>query len=131
MRTWIYNILQALALPGGMATRITSSGAAGFVDKPFILVSMGIEQPMLGMKASTRTQAISFDVWIHDDPGSMLQNIDPAAITIKDAFPAAAPAVVGGMSIRECKWEETSNDLYDDHYGTNTRRVSFRLFTSR
>lgn len=131
MRTWVYNIIRALALPGGMADRVISSGASGSPIKPFIIVSMGMEEPILGLSRSTRTQTIPFDVWIHDAPGSMVQNIDAAAVLIKDALPAASPAVVGGMSILDCRWEETSNDLYDDHFGTNTRRVSFRLFTSR
>lgn len=99
-------------------------------QRPFVMVHMGIEQTPLGMPASSRTLEIPFDVVVHDNPGTML-DIDDACVIVKDSLPAFAPAVVGAMSVYEVKYEETSRDLWDDHFKTNTRRVSFRMMTRR
>lgn len=131
MRTWIYNRIKGIAsLPGDIATRVISSGAADNPGTPFIAVAMGTEQPVLGMPPSMRVQEIPVDVWIHDEPGSMLV-IDDAAVALKDNLPTEDGTVVGNMTILTLRWEETSSDAYDDHFGTNARRVSFRLTTSR
>ena len=130
MRTWIYNRITALPLPAGMATRVTSSGNADNPVRPFITLAMGPEQPVLGMPAEAAVQRVPFDVILHDKPGSML-NIDDAAVTIKNSLPTPDGAVVGNMSVYECRWDMTSSDGYDDHYGTNTRTVSFILTTHR
>ena len=131
MRTWIVNRVKALAsLPGGMAQRVISSGNANNPLPPFIVVSMGNEQTPLGMPASSRTQEIPVDIWVHDRPGSMVA-IDDACVILKDNIPYHDGLVVGGMSILDLKWEDTSADAFDDHYGTNTRRVSFRATTRR
>lgn len=131
MRTWIYNRIKAIAtLPGGMKDRIISSGSADNPTPPFIVVSMGVEQPVPGMPTSSRTQTIPFTVWVHDAPGSML-NIDDAAVQLKNVLPTADGAQAGGMSVFECKWTDTGEDAYDDHYNTNTRPVRFVLTTRR
>jgi hypothetical protein len=135
MRTWIYNLVKNIA---GMAAivgdRVYSSTGVednDVPDRPFLMVHMGLEQPPLGMRVpEARAQEVPFDVVVHDEPGSML-SIDQACVLLKTALPAAAPAVVGGMSVYECRWEDTSGDGYDDHFKTVTRRVSFRLMTRR
>jgi hypothetical protein len=130
MRSWIFNRIKALDLPAGMAERIISSGSADNPLKPFIVLSMGIEEPFPGMPASTGAMWVPFDVWVHDRPGSMV-NIDDAARMIKDALPVPLGAVVGGVSVYECQWTGTGQDAYDDHYNTNTRDVSFRITARR
>lgn len=129
MRTWIYNRIKAISgLPAGLADKIISSGSAENPAPPFILVSMGVEQKPLGMPAESRTQSIPFTVWVHDKPGSMLQ-IDDVAKLLKDNLPTLDGAVVGSMSIYQLVWEETGQDAYDDHFGTNARPVRFSMMT--
>jgi hypothetical protein len=127
MRTWIFNRIKA-ALPSAFGNRVISSGAADSPTAPFVVIQMGVEQPVLGMPASAQVQTIPFIVWVHDKPGSML-NIDDAAVALKHALPTPDGAAVGGMSVFECKWDSTGEDAYDDHYSTNTRPVRFVLTT--
>lgn len=131
MRTWIYNRIKAAAgLPTGMGDRVISSGAADSPTRPFIVIQMGVEQPVPGMPASARVQTIPFTAWVHDKPGSML-NIDEAAKALKNALPTPDGAVAGGMTVYECKWTDTGEDAYDDHYATNTRPVRFTITSHR
>lgn len=131
MRSWVYNRIKAtVGLPAGMGDRIISSGSADNPTKPFIVLSMGVEEPVPGMPASTGAMWIPFDVWVHDRPGSML-HIDEAAVLLKNALPTPDGAVAGGTSVYEVRWTGTGQDAYDDHYNTNTRAVSFRISASR
>lgn len=130
MRAWIYNRIKALDLPVDMEDRVISSGAADNPGVPFIAVAMGTEVPVLGMPAEARVQEIPVDIWVHDEPGSML-HIDDACVVLKNNLPTEDGVVVGNMSVLNLRWEETSSDAYDDHYGTNTRRISFRMTTRR
>jgi hypothetical protein len=135
MRTWIYNRIKAAieaaaGMPANLKDRIISSGSADNPTPPFIVVSMGVEQPPLGMPASSRTQQIPFTAWVHDKPGSMVA-IDDIAKTLKDALPTDSGAVVGNMSVLGCIWTDTGEDAFDDHYNTNTRPVRFMLTTRR
>lgn len=135
MRTWLYNRIKAAAgIPAafgsGANMRVISTGAADQPVKPFMIVQMGTEDPPLGSVAEERTQLVPFTVWVHDEPGSML-NIDDAAIALKNAIPTEDGVVVGGLSIYRVKWEMTGEDAYDDHFGTNTRPVRFSAMTRR
>jgi len=130
MRAWIVNRVKAITLPGTMAQRVITSGNANNPTAPFIVVSMGSEITPLGMPAESRTQEIPVDIWVHDKPGSMTA-IDEACVALKDNMPEHNGLVIGGLSLLDFWWEETSADAYDDHYGTNTRRVSFRAMTRR
>jgi len=135
MRTWLYNRIKAAieaagGMPDGLKDRIVSSGSADNPTPPFIVLSMGVEQPPLGMPASSRTQQIPFTCWIHDKPGSMI-NIDNIGVALKDALPTDLGAVVGNMSVLGLKWTDTGEDAFDDHYNTNTRPVRFELTTRR
>lgn len=129
MRTWIYNRIKAI-LGDPTIWSITSSGSADNPAPPFMVVSMGVEQPPLGMPASSRTQQIPFTVWVHDKPGSMVR-IDEMAVALKDGLPTDLGAVVGGMSVLGLAWTDIGEDAYDDHYSTNTRPVRFVLTTRR
>lgn len=129
MRTWIYNRIKAI-LGDPTNWSLTSSGSADNPATPFIVITMGTEQPPPGMPASSRTQQIPFTAWVHDAPGSMVR-IDEMAVSLKDGLPTADGAVVGGLSVLGCVWTDTGEDAYDDHYGTNTRPVRFLLTTRR
>ena len=135
MRTWIYNRIKGLAgIPTafgvGNAMRLISSGAADDPKAPFMIVSMGVESEFPGATAEMRLARIPFTVWVHDTPGSMLQ-IDEACVALKNGLPVPNGAVVGGMSVYECRWIETGQDVFDDHFKTNTRPVRFTLVTRR
>lgn len=135
MRTWIYNRIRGLgdipaAFGAGSAMRVISSGSADMPAKPFIVVSMGVEQPVPGMPAEAGLKTIPFTVYVHDTPGSML-HIDDAAVALQNGLPVPAGAVVGSMSVYECRWTETGQDGFDDHWGTNVRPVRFALVTRR
>jgi hypothetical protein len=135
MRTWIYNRIKAIAaMPAafgvGSAMRVISSGSNSTPAKPFLIVQFGVEDSPLGSVAEERTQEIRFTVWVHDAPGSMLA-IDDACVALKNGLPTEDGAVVGGMSVYRLKWEATGEDVYDDHYATNTRPVRFSMMTRR
>lgn len=131
MRAWIYNRATALpGMPSGFAENAISSGAADNPRAPFLIISMGVEQPPIGMPASSRTQQIPFTVWVHDTPGSML-DIDDACVVLKNGLPTRDGFMVGGLSVYEVKWEDTGADAYDDHFKTNCRPVRFRMTTRR
>lgn len=135
MRTWLYNRVKGLAgIPAafgaGADRRVISSGSEDQPEKPFIVIQMGVEQPVLGMPAEMRTQTIPVTVWLHDEPGSMLL-IDDAANALKDNLPVPAGAVVGSMSVYEVRWVETGQDAYDDHWETNCRPVRFVMTTRK
>ena len=134
MRAWIYNRIKGLgtipaAFGSGANMRVTSSGSGDQPVKPFLVVQMGNEAPPLGATAEERTQAIPFTVWVHDEPGSMLP-IDDACVALKNGLPTEA-VVVGGMSVYEVRWDDTGEDAYDDHYGSNCRPVRFTAMTRR
>lgn len=113
-----------------MAQRVITSGNANNPTSPFIIVQMGVEQTPLGMPAESRTQEIPVNIWVHDKPGSMVA-IDEACVALKDNMPYHDGIKVGGLSILDFWWEDTGEDAYDDHYGTSTRRVTFRAMTRR
>lgn len=126
MRAWIVNRIKALPLPGTMATRVYTNITSP--TKPFILVTMGIESTVLGMPVEARVQTIPFTVWIHDVPGSYV-NIDDSALVLKNQLPTEQNFVIGGLSVYRIAWEETGQDAFDDHFGTNTRPVRFTAMT--
>jgi hypothetical protein len=64
--------------------------------------------------------------WIHDEPGTM-ENIDTATSALEKYIPGFAPALHEGIRIMECRWEGCSDDLFDDHFGTNVVYADFQL----
>lgn len=132
MRTWVWNVAKATpGLPAGITeSKIMSSGSADNPVAPFVLISMGVEQQVLGMPASAKTSEVPFDLWVHDRPGSMVNNIDKACFAFKDYLPTLVGVRVGNLVVLEIRWEEIGPDQKDDHFGTMTRRCSFRAFTS-
>lgn len=132
MRSWLYNRVKNIQnWPTYFSQdRVISSGSADQPVAPFLIISMGVEQPPLGLPASTRTQRIPFTVWVHDKPGSMLK-IDDMAVALKDGLPTMDNLMVGGMSVYNLEWVETGADAFDDHFKTNTRPVRFTMMTRR
>ena len=133
MRTWLYNLLTnmgALPAPYRLPGKIISSGAADGPGAPFIVASLGVEQPFPGMPRESKTQEIPFTLWVHDVPGSMVQ-IDDAAIALKNNIPTRDGFKIGNMSVLEVRWTETGEDAFDDHFKTNCRPVRFAMVTAR
>jgi hypothetical protein len=130
MRAWLYNRIKEIDLPRDMEARIISSGAADNPAVPFLVVSMGVEQQVMGAPTAMGVFETPFDVWVHDRPGSML-DIDEACRLLKDTLPTLAGAQAGSVSVMEIKWEEMGPDQADDHYNTMTRRASFRMTLHR
>lgn len=135
MRTWLFNRIRGItsipaAFGSGDTLRLFASGAADNPEKPFMVVTMGIERPPLELPRSARAQAVPFIVYVHDAPGSML-NIDDCAVALKNNLPTEDAAKVGNMSLYSLWWEETGQDGSDDHYGTVVRPVRFSMMTRR
>lgn len=133
MRIWLYNRLKNLAgLDAAFKAdgHIISTGAADNPAKPFLLVSMKVESPPLGLPPSAGAQGIPFGIWVHDTPGSMTR-IDDACVAIKTGLPTQDGFTTGGMSVYEVRWLSTGQDAYDDHFGTNCREVQFSMMTRR
>lgn len=131
MRTWVYNqVVNMDDLDDAFKAsgHVISSGAADSPLAPFLVVSMGVEQPFLGMPRSAQVQEIPFTIWVHDTPGSMMR-IDDACIALKNNLPADVSFMVGGMSVFGVRWDLTGEDSYDDHFKTNCRPVRFSMPT--
>ncbi len=133
MRVWLYNRIKNLAgLHADFKAegKIISSGSADRPEAPFLVVTMGVEQPPVDMPPEMRTQSIPFTVWVHDTPGSMIK-IDDGALALKIGLPTFDAQMVGGLSLYELRWTDTGEDTYDDHFGTNCRPVRFAAMTRR
>lgn len=127
MRAWVYNRIRTIpGLPAGMGDRVISTGSEESPTAPFMIVRMGTEQARPELPAEAGASDVPFTVFVHDRPGSML-DIDEASRLLKQYLPTVAPAVVGGVSVYECRWTDIGEDAYDDHYKTNTRPVRFRM----
>lgn len=131
MRTWIYNRVKAILDAHGWTYKILSSGAADTpAVKPFLIITMEVEQPPLDLPAGSGAAWVPWAIWVHDTPGSMLK-IDDVVIALKNELPTLDGVVIGGLSRYGLDWTETGQDSYDDHFGTNTRPVRFRAMTRR
>lgn len=132
MRTWLYNRLTnmpELPAPYRAAGKVISSGAANAPAAPFIVATIGVEQPFPGMPREARAQEIPFTLWLHDTPGSMLQ-IDDGAVALQKNLPTEDGFMIGTMSVMGIRWTETGEDAYDDHFKTNCRPVRFSMVTA-
>lgn len=127
MRTFVYETItgiQDLLVPDD---RVYSSGSTGANNdsptRPFIIIRSQTTQP--GMRRERPVQQ-RFQVWLHNDPGSMLPT-DTELDKIRDALVARSGSWWGAVFIMDVEWENTSPDLYDDHYKTNTRYAEFLI----
>lgn len=131
MRTWLYNRVKGLALPAGFDPEdVLSSGAASNPTPPFLMLSMGVEQPPLGSVPEEATQRVPFTIWVHDRPGSMVK-IDDVCVALKNGIATMDNFMIGNLSVYEVRWLEIGEDAYDDHFKTNTRPVRFAAMTRR
>lgn len=132
MRRFIYGVVSNLELPRGAEQRVYSSGATGMgqedqPDRPFVMVTSQTNQP--GLRRAMINQQ-RFQVWFHDDPGSMT-DIDDGLKLIQDALTAYAESWWNDeIFLMGVEWENTSGDMFDDHFKTNTRYCEF-LITAR
>ena len=133
MRTWLFNRLTNMSeIPAEFRQtgKIISSGAADAPLAPFLIVSLNVEQPWLGLPRLVGAGTIPFTVWAHDTPGSMLR-IDDACIALKHYLPTDDGFMIGQMSVMQLRWDETGEDSYDDHFKTNCRPVRFAMVIRR
>ena len=110
------------------AARVFSPGAVGMKNpghspiRPFAVMRFQPDNP--GMVPKLPMSQQRFNVWLHDEPGSM-DNIEDAVAALKKGLPGALPGVSENLRVIECVWEGTSADGYDDHFGTTTVYVDF------
>lgn len=116
MRGFIYEVVNSLTLDAN----VSSSGAddpLASPDRPFIVIRSQTTQPALRRNKPVQQR---FQVWYHDNPGSML-DIDDGIDLITDALVDRAATWWTNVWIMDVEHENTSPDLFDDHYKTNCR----------
>lgn len=131
MRKWMYQTVDGLEAAstfaaGGIHTSGGTEGDDGPSDapaKPFIVIRLGTNQQIVRMPGSKVKQQL-VQVWLHTEPGTMLPT-DEVAAALEEHVPAQAPAKTDEFIIIAAEWMDTSGDGYDDHYGTETRYVTF------
>lgn len=131
MRAWLYETVlscpdQADFSGGRVYTSGGVEGAEGPGDtpaRPFIINRLSVNQQITRLPGTTIRQQ-SVQVWLHTDPGSMLDT-DDMAESLTTWLPSQTPAKRMGEVIIDCEWQDTSGDGYDDHYKTQTRYVTF------
>lgn len=129
MRAWIVNRLKGLVdLQPIVGSRVYTDVAEA--AEPFIVVRMGVEIAEARLPAEARAQLVPFNVWVHDKPGSYVR-IDDIVQIIKRDLPTEDGFMIGNFSVFRIKWEDTGNDGFDDHFGTNARRMGFTAMTRR
>lgn len=130
-RQWMYDQVMACdKVQETVDDRVFSTGSVegpeGDGDSP--------ARPFIVIRASTNTRPLSlnmaptkqsrYQVWVHDSPGDTT-NIDDIVQQLENRLPAMAPSSNVEGRITDCRWEDTSGDGYDDHYGTTTRYVTY------
>src|SRR5690349_13364838 len=120
MRTWIFNRVKDIL--GLDDDHVISSGAGGSApDGVFAVVSMGVEAAFPGMPTERKPSIIPWTVWLHAGLDASMLDIDDPAILLKNELPTEDGFKIGNLSVLRLKWEETGQDAFDDHWGTNCR----------
>lgn len=114
---------------GIASANVFTVGAAGLQGqgpkvRPFVVIRTMLNVPSLLPSFPVIDEP--YQIWVHDAPGSMTK-VDSALEALKAWLPTQAPAEFGGKEIFACEWSGHSDDLYDDHYKTNTRHADFVL----
>lgn len=128
LRKLVYTKVSALPGLGIAPANVFSSGATGLAvpgkspTRPFAVVRFQPDAP--GLLSTYPVHQQRFNVWVHDEPGTM-ERIDTAVKVLKEDLPGALPGVLDGLRVIECVWEGTFSDGYDDHFGTNVTYVDF------
>lgn len=125
-RVWAFNKLKAylgltaLVPIGSMYGAGALTGTPG--NKPFIVVSIGLEAAELRDDAKPVSSSQYLTVYAHDEPGDYLR-IDSVLIQVRQALEGVVPDSMGMCAI----WQGQSQDLGDDLLGTIMRSAEFRL----
>jgi hypothetical protein len=108
--------------------QVFSSGAVGqsipgtSAVRPFIVIRFQPRAP--GMLPRYPVSQQRWNVWVHDEPGTM-EKIDLAVASLEKELPALIVGDAEGVRVMETVWENTFADGYDDHFGTNLTYVDF------
>jgi hypothetical protein len=128
MRTWIFNRVKAITSLDD--DHVISSGHGGSTPSGvFAVVSMGVESAWPGLPSERKPSIIPFTIWLHAGTDASMLDIDDPAVLLKNELATEDGFKVGNLSVYRVKWEETGQDAYDDHWGTNCRPVRFSMVT--
>lgn len=130
-RKWMYDeVLACPKVQGAVADRIFGTGSVegpegdgDSPDRPFIVIRASTNQRPLLLNMSP-TKQTRYQVYVHDAPGDTTA-MDDIVEQLENRLPGRAPADNVEGHITDCRWEDTSGDGFDDHYGTTTRYVTF------
>jgi hypothetical protein len=101
-------------------------GDGDMPDAPFVIIRAATNQRPVFMPSTPemKVKQQRYQVWIHWKGGDTDPS-DALAKELEDQVPPMAGVRTAEGNIMDCRWEDTSGDGYDDHYGTNTRYVTF------
>lgn len=99
-------------------------GEGDLPDVPFVIIRAQTNQRPVFMPGEVKVKQQRYQVWIHWRGGDTDAS-DDLVKDLEDRMPLLAPSKTAEGNIMECRWEDTSEDGYDDHYKTNTRYVTF------
>lgn len=130
-RKWMYD--RVMACPK-VVTNVTDrifgtgsvEGPGGDGDspqRPFIVVRAATNQRPIGLNM-VPTKQQRFQVYFHDTPGDTTA-MDDVVEQLENIVPTVNGEASSEGWITNCRWEDTSGDGFDDHYGTTTRYVTF------
>lgn len=133
-RKFMYDsVLTMPSVPGQFGSRVMATGAGqgpgGETDRPttpFIIIRAQTNQRPILMPAASemKVKQQRYQVWVHWDSDDTTPADDVVA-ELENLMPTKAGVATAEGNIIECRWEDTSEDGYDDHYATNTRYVTF------
>jgi hypothetical protein len=120
-RQWIYDTLvndSAVTTIVPQSSILSSAAATGRIDvKPFLVIS---KMPAIPAVKPGTAYRLSARVWAHDTPGSYAR-IDSALSAVRSAL-SVVVALPGAVC---CEWQDSSQDLADDGFGTIARYSTF------
>lgn len=131
-RQFMYDSVMTMpSISAKFGDRVMSTGAGegpeGEDDRPttpFVIVRAQTNQRPIFLPGEVKVKQQRYQVWVHWDGGDTTA-ADDLVKELEDEMPSKAPVKTAEGNIMECRWEDTSGDGYDDHYGTNTRYVTF------
>jgi diadenosine tetraphosphatase ApaH/serine/threonine PP2A family protein phosphatase len=125
-REWVFNRLSQNSTFTSIVP-IESIYGSGSIEqtpsqKPFIVLTFGVEQVELSDGEQPSATSQYFTLWAHDNPGDY-QRLDQ----ILSASRMALVGPVVGAGAICAKWMGDSGDIADDTYGTIVRNSEYRL----
>ena len=126
-RQFMYEAVSSLpTVQASFGGRVMSVGAGegpgGEDDRPtvpFIIIRSSTNQ-----RGEGRVKQQRYQVWVHWSGGDTTP-ADNAVVELENVLPGKAGVSSPDGYIMDVRWEDTSGDGYDDHYGTNVRYVTF------